>query len=149
MRTTFLPLAIAAVSACATNGAPADARDPGSDPKVGAPQSRVCFNRGINGFAPYGDTGILLREGTNTWYLVTFSDACPNVRFAATIGLGARGTATGCLGRGDRMVVSDGFRPASAGLSTCRVGQLYAYDMFSEPTDRAPTPPEPSDNSTP
>lgn len=103
------------------------------DPRVGEAQNRICFTRSINGFSEYqnGD-GIVLHRSRSERYLVTFVGPCFAARNALAIGLNPRFGGTGCIGRGDRIYLSDSFtgRPTSDSFSSdlCMIRDIYTFD---------------------
>lgn len=142
MRLQTLALAATTLAACTAidGGGPVD---PASDPRIGAEQQTLCFSQNINAFDEYGendDDGILLRQGVDKWYLVTFAGPCPNLGFTRAVGLGPDLTGSGCIRRSDRLWVSDGTRNIGIGATSCLIDRIYLFDRNGpNPWDEAET----------
>lgn len=97
------------------------------DPRLGEQTDRICFASSIDGFSMNRDHTVVLREGSRE-YMVEVFGACPELRYAMTIGIDA---VTGCLTRGDHLIVSSslgGTDPTAIGPNRCMIKEMYKWD---------------------
>jgi len=113
-------LALAAAPALAGEKKPALGR-------AGKEVNSICFARSINNWREVrGENDVVLLErSVNDWYRVELVGACDarTLRMAQTIGIDS-GPASGCLGRGDAIIVSEpgGF------TRRCFIRRIFEWD---------------------
>lgn len=125
-------LSAAALAACATSEETVY-QSLDEDPRVGERENQICFTRTIRGFADYqrGEGIVLIRSGGDR-YLVTFAGPCFAARGAQAVGLNNRFAGGGCIGRGDRIYLTNSFTGEPSGNSftsdTCMIRDIHRFD---------------------
>lgn len=96
------------------------------DPRLGEKVSSVCFASSIDSFSMNKRDTVVLREGRKD-YLVEVFGNCFDLESAMAIGIDA---ATGCLSKGDALIVSSSLTGSSVGMGPqrCMIKEIYAWD---------------------
>ncbi len=112
------------------------------DPRIGDAVDRICFQRNIRNWREIRgeDNVVLLESGVNKWFRVELMGACDAsvFRFAQTIAIESR-PATGCVTRGDYILVQEG----SGFTQRCYITDIYEWnegaleDVADEPEEEA------------
>jgi hypothetical protein len=121
------------IAACAAPGGEEreDGAAPEDDPRVGTEVARACFVGQINGFRDWDrGKGLILRQGTNEEFLVTFAGPCITAGNAQRIGLTETFGSGGCLRSGDALFVSEQTFATNRPFASqrCLVRAVYPYD---------------------
>ncbi|MCA8903086.1 MAG: hypothetical protein KDA53_17750 [Hyphomonas sp.] len=122
------------LGACTTSSEPKarGAEKFADDPRLGAEVNRICFASSIDSFGSTTRDTFTVREGRDH-YLVEVFPGCSPLEHALTIGMEAR---TGCLTRGDRVIVSDSIMPDSSdspfSVQRCTVNAIYDWTPDAE-----------------
>ncbi len=119
-------VSIAVISACASSG---ETRSPGADTAwhKGASVNRICAVSSIRGFQSHADQSLIVSVSSSRRYLIETIGICSDLDFSLRIGLE---TFTGCLSRGDRILVAPLFEPhrrRHMPLPSCRVNRIYEW----------------------
>lgn len=77
--------------------------DPDTDPRRGEAVETVCFSGGLSGFYQVGDKAVVLRRVPGNAFLVR-TGHCPNLDAVEGLRID---DPSGCLSRGDRLLVFD------------------------------------------
>lgn len=135
MRLLMTALAASLVlGACTTKAEPKarGAEKFADDARLGEEVDRICFASSIDSFGNTTRDTFTVREGRDQ-YLVEVFPGCTPLEHAVSIGMVA---ATGCLTRGDRVVVSDTIMPDSSdspfSVQRCTVNAIYNWDPDAE-----------------
>lgn len=120
-------LAGLAITGCATveDRAQAQAKiDAQITASQGEKVDRICFANQIDGWRPLDRDALLVREGVNDWYQLDLAGPCDprdamlNIAFDRFAG-------SGCLSRGDRVIIPGGL----AGMGgSCFITAIYEWD---------------------
>ncbi len=104
------------------------------DPRLGERTDRICFASGIDSFSMNRDRSLVLRRGMDE-FLVEVYGPCPELAYAQTIAIGS---ATGCLSRGDRLIVSSSLQGAGGaggsgiGPDRCVIREIHAWNSRAD-----------------
>ncbi len=134
-RHLFIAIVLIAMGSLLSSTASIAQSDEDDDERSSRPEpvSRICFARSINNFrAVRGeDDVILLERGVNDWYRVSLLGGCSyrRIRTAQAIGI-RKFPGTGCLRKGDQIILSDSFTSrGGASLTQCRVVGMARIDI--------------------
>lgn len=98
------------------------------DPRLGESVSSACYGREIDGFRETRRNSVIIEGIGRREYLLT-TRACFDLDSAFALGVSSRG---GCLGRGDRLFVSDTGVPLAFGgasdLESCTITGIYDWN---------------------
>ena len=129
-----LPLAtmMLALAACASPaGSTPDARGVAKfkdDPRLGEKVDKICFASNIDSFGDTTRDTFTVREGRDH-YLIQIFGSCTPLDHAMTIAMAAR---TGCLRKGDHVIVSDSLtgtgKTTPFSTERCLVDEIYKWD---------------------
>lgn len=153
----LLPLSLCALllSGCQSAGSgnqPEGIAAYAGDPRLGERTDRICFASGIDSFSMNRDRSLVLRRGMDE-FLVEVYGPCPELAYAQTIGIGS---VTGCLSRGDRLIVSSSLQGAGGsgiGPDRCVIREIHAWNSRAdepeadEPEADGPEADGPEENS--
>lgn len=138
IRTGFAMTTLGALVACAS-ALPGEVPASGmalyaGDARLGAPVRQVCFASSIDGFSLNERDTVLLHEGGDRFMVEVFG-ACQDLEFAQTLGVDAT---TGCLGKGDALIVADTLGGSGFGSRRCLVKEIRAWDRKALQPDQKP-----------
>lgn len=110
--------------------------NPLTDKRVVEEVNQLCFARTINGFRNWdAGEGVILRQGVNNEFLVTFQGVCQPLDNAQRVGVNNR-FGSGCIRQGDRLFISEAVfsgRNAPFESDFCVVRDVFAFDR-SQPS---------------
>lgn len=129
-------LTVFILTACATaaneNGEapePRGAERFADDPRLGEEVSRMCFASSIDSFSSNTDDTVVLEMSPNKSFLVDVGRGCLTLDSAQSI---AVDSSSGCVTRGDHLIVSDsafGLSHSSGiGPSRCLIRKMYEWN---------------------
>ncbi|MEZ5998371.1 MAG: DUF6491 family protein [Hyphomonas sp.] len=111
------------------------------DPRLGEEVKQICFASAIDSFGETTRDTIVVREGRDH-YLVEVFPGCTNMDVAQSISVDA---ATGCLTKGDHIVVADSVMPSPHdrdpfAVQRCMVNKIYKWDPKAKDAPKEETP---------
>lgn len=133
LRLLFASALAMLLTGCAHSGDPL-VPPPETDYQRGPEVRRICAVRSISGFQRADDRSLLVTLSPKRRYLIETIGFCPDLDFAFTIGLE---TFSGCLSRGDRIVIPPVFDPhrrRHLPQPSCRVHRIYEWVQEATPT---------------